>query len=1636
MSLDLNNRTLRTSSSKELVEYFRQSLRSVGWKPISDHIYASIDSGAIPPIVVHVFLCVCKEPGAIVESLCQNVSAVGRHVAINHFGKLIRTEFFPDMWKSVGGTPGMLALMSAMSVYEVRLLCQCIGGSSTATHHGRQRQECMSELFEALHNTSGGNPNVPVNPDPRPLGSLYDAIAPACTSDIVTKLTCVYEKGRARRNTWLAHVGAYQEELVAAVFCGEGTPKRITGYKFVLEASDVTFALGLLERLSAAPDALRENAENLAQDLAIPLARRLRNRRANSSLQIRFYSLLIGCIGVEPRIGKTIPDNILYYAIRAWRRASQGKRDGLEKPLSTLISLVAENGKWSLTEVASVLRGVQPAQRFSLLQLLLQNVPLLGFTIDLSDTRGEKIKSWDGVWPLTLFDILPSAISHLLLEYLRKIYAHSHFIEYPRHMFNRENAGLVRLYAPSCDGLTNLRIVSAQLNSRLHAGDSHDATCFVEIEKALQEQERKAVSEPIARERSERAATAVLLSMASGSLSLYEDTMTWARRFDRDANAVYRIYSRDVMCSKININLLSAIPYHVGIQGLLHEQLRADVQRANQIIMNYMETAATCLREPYWSWKYMIGLSDLPSGVIWKRVERLTALQDRITLSDEEIFLSVWEPTIDMLLEIESFGLREAHKSLGLNTLSGPLKKGYPEALFLDKVPRHVHKFLDNLAQSRDKLWREYRVKVYPMTARLQAPWPNGLPIQWLTPLILKDMPYTKSRVEAIVFARGNVLLAPPPTESAMIEAIGPFVDDYGFALRQFVLAAEEGTQREEKVLKAWNHVTGELTGSRMSPREGLYFWKDVYDEIDVTLPKSVISLFEIEHPHLPSTDEGIGSPTVWNPTLAYVPLSEMPETDTSGEFSAYSLDHMLDTYGLHGIVTADLPFRQYTPRTRDTEYLPSIWEFYRSSSGLHPHVRDAVAAAAIAFLETKYVLESGTFVKPFPSLYDARFPAVRLDDQFLQRENSANMSSVLSTLERFSSTIPTRLLGNLAKSLLKCLDSERMGDGPTFRPVISCIRSISRGDQPSVACEFVKQVILAYQDESSWHRHICNAKFLSSLPAHDAKAFVSDLFSEIHDRLRKQNDATSTGQEEETGSTAPHIRVTIVKMVTQILCQGKYLDQAFACEALAALLKTATHPDIRTAIVENLTSLKSVTNDDKLKSSIIDLIEEHAVPIAASINERHPPTEEDWLKAESGDGPMPRIDKNSCFPPILGLLVGAIPDLKDRSEAAVRSKEIWMKRIIIPILEQSSINHRRWTTLFLNLGGFTLPVESLPLVPVHPKLLLDIFLDHAEFLPEAAFRAIRELSMINIRAPKDIDAINKAARRGIINDAGSHWISVWNGVDATSFGVAQSVSLLLSEKMNSHPHPLGSVTIAGLQEFLVDVADAYISAADTAGFDRFLSLFDHPYRGASLSAQLSGFVRSNYLPLLERFIARIGSLRNQEWLRDPNRQPPKLPATLPLKLKLFKGRYQTVPLELFGESVQDFVSDITSLLEELVGTKRPYHQTWPSVKETALGSCYRMYRIPVALELGSLERRPQPEFSLVDYLRIELAGELMLQALGLKGEGYGEKLRDMVESWSNCHDEIVRMQYESFMEGIKTADKTEQREWLKKIIG
>lgn len=502
-----------------------------------------------------------------------------------------------------------------------------------------------------------------------------------------------------------------------------------------------------------------------------------------------------------------------------------------------------------------------------------------------------------------------------------------------------------------------------------------------------------------------------------------------------------------------------------------------------------------------------------------------------------------------------------------------------------------------------------------------------------------------------------------------------------------------------------------------------------------------------------------------------------------------------------------------------------------------------------------------------------------------------------------------------------------------------------------------------------------------------------------------------------------PLVKIATIQLLTQLLCDPKHVDELFACKCLARLLKDSADSDTRITIVESLLTIKSRMRREEVFYAVINILEEYVVPIAASINERQPPTEAEWVKAEIEDGSMPEVYEHNLAlepTPMMKLLIDAIPPPSIGKDVVNHLlHDVWMRRIIIPTLRRSAFNHRRWTALFLKRNRFTLSIDKLPMVPLNPRVFADLFKAYPKSFPSSAFQAVKDVVITNTFPDTDIALVNKAIRSNVDllqTNAGKHWLSVWNTAgDPLNLGVYQLADLMFDKAMNASDTGLGGATIDSIQLFMLNLffnfthklGGPYCNAAiDKIGFSkRICSLETHE------------FFKSNCMPVLEDII----ELLCRPKVHDPTQKLSDFSVILPLKLEVLKGRHwHDTSKTPSSAEIREFAKDVISLIQDITEDGQAQDERWTLIKRSALQQFHKKCFVLLATEFCLLDK-VETGNRLADYLRFELVQQFVSEAEDPGDDSLGIPLGISLKGWRTDPDESVRIKVESIIEILES---------------
>ena len=934
---------------------------------------------------------------------------------------------------------------------------------------------------------------------------------------------------------------------------------------------------------------------------------------------------------------------------------------------------------------------------------------------------------------------------------------------------------------------------------------------------------------------------------------------------------------------------------------------------------------------------------------------------------------------------------------------------------------------VDNLARSRDALWKGYRPTVDPAVAALEPPWPRGLPIQCLVgPLrevMLKSYaqtPFIAERASGVVMADPAIVLVEITTDKEMRRSIGQFIDSFDLALAVYVMQCPPGHAQDRRVHAAWSHAINALShgppatslqsikrqlGGRMSESEAESFWSKVFKSAlpEVSVPASERKV-NIQYPIIPSEIDP-GETYEWNPAAMVPPGTEsrkLPVIVLDCMIAApmrlqWSTRHDFDTPNVETQATVSTP----------------IW-----SSQTLEHVQKIAKPVQEGMIATAFLLESSKIegsnilASPFPSESSVRYPSLFLDHDFLLSSDTLRPPAD-SVLSQFIKIVPSTLLLDLTKSALDALSRMPLNStklAATERMAYRLLMLLSKSDRPHLASTLIVRTVLDHPDASSWHRQLLSRRSLKSLSAGQAQDIFSLFASSILESLKRQVTFLRNRRKTEASGTISDrpIKITTVKFLAQLLDDANFVPPGFCVDILSRLFQTATHVDIRVAVLDSMLSRLGRCVDvtsDALAESLMSALE-LTIPTLGSLNERQQVQDVDWIVAEK-TGKLPEIYHDGgmhVFPPMLNLMLRA---LTSREFPSGRLRTDFLKRIVLPVVDKSRKESARWVKLFiLKHSPADQPIHT-PSFPVRPRVLEYVIEVCLREIPTYILDLYQQFFLTNVAPPAELVKLSEKVnsdRELYISNEGQYWLSLYNQ------GAAVSTSVIFS--LLTKPRQLSAILDKGLvshvQGMVLEQADALLQIADESfrRWDDFMAMLNPPLTQFQ-SDEDRGAWLENGKPILLRIIEKIDSSRTPEWQRDRHRQPAVLPDTFRLRLWLldYPQLWPSSP-----DACVTFAQQILSVLRSVIDSGLWRHARLEDIR-SALSRCWSGDGVSVACWLGKVDLGDSKKEQ-ENLLRVELADGLLPKAQSSldKDDESGLLIKTMLESWRRCEVEDVRM--------------------------
>ncbi|KAK6335770.1 hypothetical protein TWF730_003146 [Orbilia blumenaviensis] len=1302
---------------QEISNYLKSLLTTSSHETITTHLLSKTSTSTIPPSIFKIWLCISPTPQTVNAALSQTFSQSTRRITIKVLWKLLRsnnlTKWF-NTWNGIGGVTGLLEIFNTSSVEEVRLLCRRIGQSTRISDPLEKRVE-FTKFYKALLSSSTPNPGKEIdgtgdthyiNPDTRRLEHLYLFIAKSCTAQFIEQQAGKNGDSGAQDYEWVD----IRDKLVWKVYRGYLEYRRLQDdLEEVLNAEEwCALYLQLYPSLqTTVPDdggtaclafsnetleeILKQDWESkirqthktkykklpgkFVEGVIYPLTRRIRKIRASNDVVKRLLDLSMSFFEEDTKRKNGIRrgvNDLLDVTLVAWKTEPETFEGYLRKLMKIYYSEKSGSHQQGVEWLKEVLANVPVAVRYALLRIYIQEVKELDIDID-DDLKKSGIvvgHQFLSMFPpktaFTLYNRLETATDGTM-TFIKEISSSSIFY-------------LTALDATHSDA-DIWQIHLLHLTGRQQEADELALQCFA-ARKAL------ATAGSTPQIRAKRAREAVYYTVASGSPDVYRQGMEWIlQRFIRDPFVVFLVF--EFYPAESNL-LFLGIPGRI-YDGYTAQDLTERIAQSDRLLKTVYETAFAAAKEPSFNLKTWKSTLQLIPDIIRQRIlgTKKVAKVLGVTVDDEVIYEILWKGMVQNIVEIEKFGVQTGYEALGLGTIYGVFNYEERSGVWLKLEEKSTagstYRFFDELARARDEMWREIR-RASDNAAFLPSSFPRGLPVQALigpytvvNPRLEKSVPYLYSRAVGAVYLDEEVAVGAIPTDEETWAAVGPFVDNFGVALRMLVPEGLSRAEERDRLKMILERLVTPLS-ERVSGPEAAVFWKH-----HVLQKMCENSWYRVKHTSLINDVYDFAEWDAWPlPPSKNIEEGETEEWDPHGDFKTPSREL--------GITYLDLSLNiterntkgatMHTKLERFTPRLPvqdEIWSDARiARARYNPKMRVGQILSAISYLKQYFDDETALSTGEY---------TVSLKKAF-RPKTSANFAAAINALTTHINDVPPVLLQQLVEVAI-CAPKD-------IAPVVQLIKLLAKSDTPVFAAPFAIAVVLEHPEASSWHRQLLQLPYIGILGKADAAECLVKFGRRIIEILEEKDKAdadaanvtveknTSGGQQQQ--KQQPYVKITTIKHLANLLTQAA-VEPATAVDILESLAGKCKHHDARQAVLESLITILTACVDERLAERTVKALE-FIIPIAGDLNSRAPIPEEKWREAEEkGD---------------VGVLNVAIEDLPRQvplytvlnkgsvTTESLRWKKLFVKNILVKVVDALKVQTRRYLNIFLLSHGFT----------------------------------------------------------------------------------------------------------------------------------------------------------------------------------------------------------------------------------------------------------------------------------------------------------------------------------------------------------
>lgn len=1062
------------------------------------------------------------------------------------------------------------------------------------------------------------------------------------------------------------------------------------------------------------------------------------------------------------------------------------------------------------------------------------------------------------------------------------------------------------------------------------------------------------------------------------------------------------------------------------------DALASLVDQAHATLSSCIQTAALLLREPNFSWKQdygeePYGLSSLVLDVVFLRIVAVRSLCRAGLGSEEAIADVLLTSIIPILLECENITITENYEALDWKKTCGQLFN-----LKCPKTPpQYALHFLDNLARQRDQLWIKERTSRNPKILGFNKGWPRGLPIQSLFPsrkwtaAAVSDAdaaPFTAARVKDVVFCDPGTVLATVLHDNTT----RLFVDNLLFAIYSYI-GDKDQTGCDERLLEVWNHYSSPVwtNTNHIAVFKMLFFmWakgNQLAQTAKVIGPPVYMTL---DYDSL--SQEGAG-PVEWDPRPnRYINTSGHTESTVqqtdSGNCSL--LQYRFQTNEKTSITDRPQPWKDYMITD-----IRTLWKPAADIRKLPYLTQEAMALSALLYLDSLCTGSPRLLSKPFPqTAAPFRYPALYLDYEFLSEltpsRDTAN--SAIKVLRQLVRRVPPVLIHEVASSLLKTLlqlpyKSPKHPD--LIHTTMHTIALLPLTDRPELGVDLGLKVIETLPDASAWYRQVVTLSLLRQLIPESAERFVRDFAAYISIGLenqqatRKAQIAAATGTDDVTEadklsavSTTPAtavVKITTIKLFSRLLTNNNFAPFKLSLDILHSLFTASDHIDVRRKVVDSILVLlkKSREMQDEACNEIYATFKSFSM-VAARPSERDVVSEDTWLKAEAG-GPLPEVNSHR---PLLELFIKKATDLVPRKHRAD-----YCCNVILPLIDESNKQHSRWMRIYLGRLELTPDEASVKnFGPFGDYTLRSVFEKWLTYLPSSFLPRYRAsvLSYVDCLKLENINSkLDRQDKNWRETSEGKHWSHYF---EYRSQDHTMDFEELIARIID--PNLDGAIIT---REQLVDEYCAWIaiiirnpfefkgtndncrSSVSLGPFRSFAYLPMHYTQPLHPESIRHGKYLEPILPLFKRIVADVESLRNEDWLGDPNRSPVILPSILHLQCPLLPYPHLH---NSDSQRYEKFAKGIDTLVKKFAESASCVSDFPFLIK--SMSYVQEKDKVPCAVAIGGVA--DEDHIPPAGYLRLQLARTLIDQA-EREDRANSSELRKLIKRWKGSPNEWLR---------------------------